>query len=225
MQKNVLLSWSGGKDSVMSLYEISTNPRYREYRVSDLVTTLTEGYDRISGHGVRRDVLERQAASLGLDVREAYISKKATMDEYESVMEEVYVEHKESGTNIVAFGDIFLKKVKNRRVDSLEKIGMKYFSPLWQREPRDLMKTFMKLGFKAFTVCVDSEVLDESFVGRAIDEDFLNQLPAEVDPCGENGEFHTFVVDGPMFEEPVSCKLGEVVLRESFYFCDLVLDK
>jgi len=223
MTEKVVLSWSGGKESAMTLYEISKNQQYRGYRIDSLLTTLTKGYDRISGHGVRRTLLERQVASLSLDLHKAYIPQKATMDEYESVMEEAFIKHKRVGTNIVAFGDIFSKE-KKQKAACLGRIGMRYFSPLWQRSSYELLKTFIELGFKAFVVCVDSKVLDKSFVGRCIDNDFLSQLPAEIDPCGENGEYHTFVFDGPIFRERVKCKLGEVVQRESLFFCDIVLD-
>lgn len=221
MGKTVTCYWSGGKDSAMALYEIGTSQRYCGYRVTSLLTTLTEDYDRVSGHGVRRSLLERQATCLGLELRETYISKGATMSEYESVMEEALFKHKRDGTHVVASGDIFVEK---RRMAICRKMGMKACFPLMLRNTNDHIREFINLGFKAYVVCVDSSVLDAAFVGRTIDEDFLDRLPTGVDPCGENGEFHTFVFDGPIFREPVKCKLSEVVLRETFYYCDVLLD-
>lgn len=221
MDKKILFYWSGGKDSTMALYEISINPKYCEYRVTDLLTTLTEGYDRISGHGVRRSVLERQVACLGLSLHKTYIPKNATMSEYESVIEEALLIYRNEGTHFAATGDIFVEK---RRMATFKKMGIKGCFPLMLRNSREHVTRFIDLGFKAYVVCVDAAVLDQSFVGRIIDKDFLDQLPTGVDPCGEFGEFHTFVFDGPIFKERVKCKLGEVVLRESFYFSDVLLD-
>jgi uncharacterized protein (TIGR00290 family) len=221
MNKNVLLYWSGGKDSAMALYEVRTNRRYGGYCVSGLLTTLTEGYDRISGHGVRRTLLEYQAECLGLSVHKTYISQSSTMDEYESVIEEALCKHKAEGTNVAATGDIFIEK---RRMAMFKKTGMLGCFPLMLKNPREHVRKFIELGFKAYIVCVDAAVLDQSFVGRTIDKYFLNEVPTGVDLCGEHGEFHTFVFDGPIFKEPVKCKLGDVVLRDSFYYSDVVLD-
>ncbi|MBA2749898.1 MAG: adenine nucleotide alpha hydrolase [Tatlockia sp.] len=217
----ILLYWSGGKDSTMAFYEVNTNPRYRGYCITDLLTTLTEGYDRISGHGVRRSLVERQVACLGLNLHKTYIPKRATMSEYESVIEEALLKYRREGTNAVATGDIFIEK---RRMATFKKMRVKGCFPLMLKNSREHVTRFIDLGFKAYVVCVDAAALDKSFAGRIIDRDFLDQLPTGVDPCGENGEFHTFVFDGPMFRERVKCKLGEVVTRESFYFCDLLLD-
>lgn len=221
MDENMLIYWSGGKDSTMALYELSTNPKYRGYRVTDLLTTLTEGYDRISGHGVRRSLLDYQAACLGLNLHKTYISKGAAMSEYESVIEEALFKHKTEGTDVAATGDIFIEK---RRMATFKKTGVKGCFPLMRKNSFEHVSRFIDLGFKAYVVCVDAAILDHSFAGRMINKTFLNDLPTGVDPCGENGEFHTFVFNGPMFREPVKCKLGEVVLRESFYFCDVVPD-
>lgn len=221
MDKEVVLYWSGGKDCAMALHEIRTHQRYSGYDVASLLTTLTEGYDRISGHGVRRSLLERQAACLELNVHETYISKKSTMEEYESVMEEALLKHQHGGINVTATGDVFVEK---RRMATFKKLGLKGCFPLLQKNTYEHVKTFIALGFKAYVVCVDSTVLDNSFVGRLVDSDFLAQLPVGIDPCGENGEYHTFVFDGPIFKERVECTLGDVVLREGFFFCDLVLD-
>lgn len=221
MDKGVLLYWSGGKDSAMALYELATSEKYGAYRVTDLLTTLTHGYDRISGHGVRSALLERQTECLGLRLHKTYISKQATMREYEFVIEEALRDHKSRGTGVAATGDIFVEK---RRMAIFKKVGIKGCFPLMRANSYEHVMQFITLGFKAYVVCVDSAALPESFVGRVVDREFVDQLPVGVDPCGENGEFHTFVFDGPLFREPVRCRLGEVVFRESLYFCDVLLD-
>lgn len=221
MEENMLMYWSGGKDSVMALYEAKTNRRYRDHRVTSLLTTLTEGYDRISGHGVRRLLLEHQAECLGLGLLKTYIPKGAAMSQYEAVIEDALTQQKTQGTTLAATGDIFIEK---RRMATFKKTGMKGCFPLMRKNSYEHISKIIDLGFKVYVVCVDGAVLDQSYVGRMIDREFLNDLPSGVDLCGENGEFHTFVVDGPMFKKPVKCKLGEVVFRESFYFCDLLPD-
>ncbi len=226
MCEHVLFSWSGGKDSTLALYKICREQQYSNYDITHLLTVLTEGYDRISGHGVRRTLLEHQVAALDHNLHALYISRVSSIEEYESVVAGAASKyHQEEGASAMVFGDIFLKHLKKRRMQSLEQVGMKGVFPLWQKNSRDIIKQFIALGFKAFVVCIDAKVLDKSFVGRQIDEDFLNQLPPEIDPCGENGEYHTFVYDGPLFRERVRCKPGEIVLRDSFYFCDLIPDE
>jgi len=219
MAEKVLLSWSGGKDSALTLYEIQKN---RDWQIAGLLTTVTEGYDRISMHGVRRILLERQAQSIGLPLQKLFISNNATNEEYETKMREALMELKGYGLSSVAFGDIFLQDVRKYREDNLARLGMKGIFPLWEIDTSELAKIFIRLGFKAVVTCVDSKVLDQSFASRIIDEQFLAELPSRVDPCGENGEFHSFVFDGPIFEEPISFTIGEVVLRDSFCYCDLL---
>lgn len=221
MDKDVLLYWSGGKDSAMALYDLNNGERYRPHRVTKLLTTLTEGYDRISGHGVRRTVLERQTEYLGLPLHKTYISKKASMGEYEYVIEEALKEHQRRGIEVVATGDIFVEK---RRMAIFQKLGVNGCFPLMHANSRKHVLRFMDLGFKAYVVAVDSAALSQSFVGRTLDHEFVEELPFGVDPCGENGEFHTFVFDGPLFRKPMKCRLGEVVFRENLYFSDVLLD-
>jgi len=216
----VLFSWSGGKDSAMALYELRRKGRYR---VAALLTTVTGDYDRISMHGVRRSLLEQQAAALGLPVEEVILPKDSSNDDYEAQMSDVLTRYKEQGVSSVVFGDIFLEDLKQYRERNLTKLGMKGVFPLWKRDTSDLMASLIGLGFKARTVCVDNHALGKGFVGRIIDEEFIADLPAGVDVCGENGEYHSFVYDGPIFDRCIPCKTGEVVLRDDrFYFCDLV---
>lgn len=213
----VLMSWSGGKDSCLALYEIQ---RANDYRVAALLTTVTRDYDRISMHGVRRALLERQAASLGLPLHEVFIAKDATNQEYESSMLEAFFVHQ--GIDSVVFGDLFLEEIKAYRDQFLARHNMHGIYPVWMRDTTKLIREFIELGFKAVITCVDGRILDPSFAGMLIDQDFLAALPPHVDPCGENGEFHTFVFDGPNFREAVKFSTGERVARGSFWFCDLL---
>jgi uncharacterized protein (TIGR00290 family) len=218
VSKKTLLSWSGGKDSARALYEIQKGS---DYGVAALLTTLTEDYDRISMHGVRRVLLERQADALGLPLQKIYIPKDATNGLYESRLRASLEEGLRGGIDTVAFGDIFLEDLKQYREKNLAQLGMKGLFPIWKRDSRELASSFIQLGFKAVVVCVDSKALEQSFVGKVIDQDFLRRLPGGVDPCGENGEFHSFVFDGPIFMGKVGYAVGETVFRDAFWFCDL----
>jgi uncharacterized protein (TIGR00290 family) len=220
MADKVLFTWSGGKDSVLALYELQIT---HDYEVVALLTTLTEDYDRISMHGVRSLLLERQANSLGLPNEKVYISKNSSNEEYEAGMREVLQKYLTFGVSSVVFGDIFLEGLRKYREDNLSKIGMKAVFPIWKRDTIELAHEFIDLGFKAVITCVDSNVLDKIFIGRLFDEQFLSELPANVDPCGENGEFHSFVYDGPIFKKRVSYEKGEINLRDNrFWYCDLI---
>ena len=214
-----MLSWSGGKDSTMAAYQLLAS---QKYEIAALLTTVTEGFDRISMHGVRRVLLERQAASLGHPLHQILISKGATNEEYESQMGEAFAGYRDKGINSVAFGDLFLQDIRAYRQRLLAKHDMVGLYPIWGRDTSKLIGEFIGLGFKAAVVCVDPAQLDPTFLGRVIDQEFLEELPPHVDPCGENGEFHTFVFDGPIFREPVEFTFGEIVCRDSFWFCDLL---
>lgn len=219
MKEKVLLSWSGGKDSSMTLYELR---RSQPYEVAVLLTTLTETYDRISMHGVRRELLEQQAEAVGVPLHTMYIPQNASNDIYEARMRETLTYFQGEGIQTVAFGDIFLEDLRTYREDKLATIGMNALFPIWKQDSSKLIASFLELGFKAVVTCIDPKVLDSSFVGRVIDREFLNQLPVGVDPCGENGEFHSFVFDGPIFQEKLQVSVGEKVLRDGFWFCDLL---
>lgn len=219
MVEQVLFCWSGGKDSCMALHELRRDPRYE---IAALLTTVTEMYDRISMHGVRRVLLERQAAALGLPLEIVSIPPACVNTEYEARMGAKLAEVKARGIRLVAFGDIFLQDLRDYRERNLARIEMEAIFPVWLRPTDKLVRDFIGLGFRAVTVCVDPRKLAETFVGREIDGRFAEELPAGVDPCGENGEFHSFVYDGPGFAEPVRFEIGEKVLREGFWFCDLI---
>jgi uncharacterized protein (TIGR00290 family) len=218
--ENVLVSWSGGKDGAIALYKLLES---QKYQIAALLTTVTEDYDCISMHGVQRILLERQVDSLGFPLEKVFISRNASNEEYESQMVRVLTRYKETGVTSVVFGDIFLEDLREYRESNLAKIGMKGVFPLWKKDTRKLAHSHISLGFKAIITCVDTNALDGRFVGKVIDEQFLSELPETVDPCGENGEYHSFVYDGPIFKGSVSFKLGEIVLRENhFCYCDLL---
>lgn len=220
MREKVIVAWSGGKDSALALYEVLKSG---SYEVLELLTTVTKDYDRISIHGVRRVLLEQQAKALRIPLEEMFITKGASDAEYESELLKTLKRHRDNGVFSVVFGDIFLEDVKKYRERILAKAGMNGIFPLWKRGTKDLARTFINLGFKAIITSIDSNVLGKSFAGREYDEQFLSDLPANVDPCGENGEFHSFVYDGPLFCERIGFKKGEIVLRDNrFYYCDLL---
>jgi len=218
--KRVLFAWSGGKDSAMTLHEMRKNGGYD---IAALMTTVTEDYDRVSMHGIRRVLVEQQAESIGLPLEEVLITKDADNQQYEDRMREFLTGYRERGVTGVVFGDIFLEDLKEYREEKLALVDMEAVFPIWKRDTKEMSRTFIELGFRAVITCVDTEALDGGFSGREYNESLLADLPENVDPCGENGEFHSFVYDGPVFREPVKWSRGEVVLREGrFCFCDVV---
>ena len=220
MSKNVLFTWSGGKDSTFALYEIQKDDNYQ---VTALLTTVTEGYDRVSMHGVRTILLEQQTRSLGIPSETIIIEQNATNEQFEQQMKDLLAKYRQKGVSEVVFGDIFLEDLRTYREENLTKVGMNALFPIWKRDTRKLAQEFITLGFKAIITCVDSHSLDGTFAGRLFNQEFLADLPKDVDPCGENGEFHSFVFDGPLFTEPIRFEKGDVVLRdERFWFCDLL---
>lgn len=218
--KKLVVGWSGGKDSAFALYETL---RAKNYEVVGLLTTITQDYDRISIHGVRRVLLEAQAEALGLPLEKMLIHKGASDVDYEAALVKILAKFKSEGVNHVLYGDIFLEDVKKYRDDMLAKLGMQGVYPLWKKDTTALANNFMEAGFKTVITVVDSNVLGKEFAGRDYNKQFLADLPKNVDPCGENGEFHSFVYNGPIFSKPVGFTKGEVVLRENrFWYCDLV---
>jgi uncharacterized protein (TIGR00290 family) len=215
----ILFCWSGGKDSAMALYTLL---QQGEYRVAALLTTVTEGYERISMHGVRRELLQRQSESVGLPLHEVRIPPECVNPTYEARMEEALRFHYEKGVRKVAFGDIFLEDLRAYREKNLARIGMTAIFPIWKRDTRELIQFFHAQGFRSVAACIDGNILPRQFAGRELDAAFFDALPPGVDPCGENGEFHTFVFDGPIFKSPIRFRTGEVVERNSFLFCDLL---
>jgi uncharacterized protein (TIGR00290 family) len=215
----MLFCWSGGKDSAMALYTLLERS---DVQIVALLTTVTEGYERISMHGVRRELLELQAHSIGLPLHEVRIPPQCVNPVYEARIEEALRTHFDRGVRRVVFGDIFLEDLRAYREKNLARIGMTALFPLWRRDTRELIRSFHDNRFRAIAVCIDPQVLDPSFAGRELDESFFHDLPAHADPCGENGEFHTFAFEGPIFHSPIRVRTGEIVTRDGFVFCDLL---
>lgn len=217
--RSLSLAWSGGKDSSLALWSM----REQEGRLpGSLLTTVTAEYERISMHGVRRDLLRRQATSIGVPLVEVEIPTPCPNDVYEARMAAALASKEMAGVDEVAFGDLFLREIREYRESRLAPTGVRAHFPVWGLDTVELAHRFVALGFRAILVCVDPRALDASFAGREFDEKLLDDLPDGVDPCGENGEFHTFVYDGPIFDARVSCERGEVVERDGFVFCDLL---
>ncbi len=220
MKERILVGWSGGKDSAMVLHEVL---KMRNIEIAALLTTVTEGYDRISMHGVRRALLVEQAKSSGFPLHEIFIPQNCTNEIYEQRMQDALEQYKQEGVETAAFGDLFLEDIRSYREERMSRIGMRCMFPLWGRPTQALAEQFIDLGFRTIVVCVDTKALGREFAGRDYDRSFLDDLPPGVDPCGENGEFHSFVYDGPIFHTPIRAQRGEKVLRDNrFYYCDLL---
>ncbi len=222
-KEKVVFSWSGGKDSAMALYELQQN---EGFEVVALLTSVAEQYKRVSHHGVREELLELQAASIDLPLDKLYLpagsSHPCTNQEFEELMGAALDRYRQAGVMAVAHGDLFLEDLRQYRERNLARIGMRGIFPLWHRDTRELLESFIQLGFRAYLSCIEGQKLDRSFAGRAIDAEFLGDLPDDVDPCGEYGEYHSFVYDGPIFRWPLSVTVGEVVLRDGRYYADLL---
>ncbi|SHE43059.1 diphthine--ammonia ligase [Chryseobacterium sp. OV279] len=235
MKPKAVFNWSSGKDSALALYKTLQENRSE---VITLLTSINKEFQRISMHGVHISLLEKQAESLGLPLIKMELPKEPSMEEYRELMNKTMSEIQAMGITQSVFGDIFLEDLRKYREDQLKSIGMEGVFPLWKQNTTDLIHEFLDLGFKTIVTCVNETYLDKSFAGRIIDRDFIRDLPKNVDPCGENGEFHTFTFDGPIFREPVQFEIGETVKKTYpkpkanpddqdeayvFWFCDLIL--
>jgi uncharacterized protein (TIGR00290 family) len=218
LTRSLSLAWSGGKDSSLALWAL------REQGVSPatLMSTITADYERLSMHGVRRELIRQQAERTGIPLVEVEIPASCPNDVYEQRMAAALASEAMRGVQEVAFGDLFLQDIREYRESRLAPVGLQARFPVWGIDTTELAHRFIALGFRAILVCVDPRALDRSFAGREFDEDLLAELPAGVDPCGERGEFHTFVYDGPIFDGPIACGPGEVLERDGFVFCDLL---
>ena len=232
-------NWSGGKDSALALYHAQKDDRYR---IEKLLTNINAKYRRISMHGVREELLEAQAEAIGIPLQKNFLPEEPSMEQYERKMEDTARNLKNEQFTHAFFGDIFLQDLKVYREKQLAKVDIVCVFPLWKKDTRELMHQFIDLGFKAIVVCTKAEFLPYEFCGRIIDKSFLNDLPKNVDICGENGEFHSFVFDGPIFKQPIPIQTGERIFKEyktpknendncftkqppssmGFWFCDLM---
>ncbi len=218
-KQKIILSWSGGKDSALALNRLFNSD---EYDVIGLLTTVTEEYNRISMHGVRNELLDRQAELIGLPIYKVMIPKVCTNLDYETRMRALLETLIPLGITAIAFGDIFLEDLKKYREEKLSEVNLKALFPLWLEDTKQLANEFVDKGFKAIISCLDTTKLSESFAGRFITKKFLNELSDDVDPCGENGEFHSFVTMAPYFKEEIKVTTGESRRVDQFCFRDIV---
>lgn len=210
MPTQALLSWSGGKDSALALYHARRDPRYH---VAHLLTSVNAHYERVSMHGVRVALLEAQAARIGLPLTQLRLSEMPSMADYDQAQQVTLAGLRARGVAAAFYGDIFLEDLRAYREQQLARAGLRGEFPLWQRPGAELLREFLDLGFRAIIVCVNERWLDASFCGRLLDADFLRDLPPGVDPCGENGEYHSFVFDAPYFSAPIPFGKGDLVRR------------
>lgn len=212
MNKNkTYFNWSTGKDSALALHHLLKDP---DYRVDELITTVNSHYNRVSMHGLRKELLVAQTKALNIKASLIELPEMPSMEVYEQKMLETVSRLKEDCFTHSAFGDIYLEDLRDYRENQLAKQGFKAVFPIWKRDTKALIHEFLDLGFKTIIVCANSKYFGEEFVGTVIDKDFINNLPEGVDPCGENGEFHTFCFDGPIFKNPIPFTIGEKVYRE-----------
>ena len=211
LKEKVIFNWSGGKDSALCLHKILQEQRYE---IMCLLTTISLPYQRISMHGVRVELLEAQAERSRLPLLKIQIPEMPTMEIYDNTMAVALMDLKDKGATASVFGDIFLEDLRKYREDKLAELNLTGVFPLWKIPTKKLIREFIDSGFKAITTCINDKYLDKSFVGRIIDDAFLSDLPDNVDPCGENGEYHSFVFDAPFFSKPIHYETGEIVYRK-----------
>ncbi len=234
MKPKAIFCWSGGKDSAMALHKVLQE---NEYEVVGLLTTLNAEFKRISMHGVCEELLNKQAESIGLPLIKMFVSE-GTNSEYEKSMESLLIKYKAQGVSKVIFGDIFLEDLRTYRENNLNKVGLTAEFPLWKRDTKELINEFLLAGFKTITCCVNDAFLGEHRVGEEITEDFIKTLQNNIDPCGENGEYHSFCYDGPIFKSLIKFSVGEKIYKpleiknldssmetpptKGFWYCDLI---
>ncbi len=203
-----IFNWSGGKDSALALYKIQIE---KKIEVSSLLTTLNKKNKRVSGHGIRESLLDLQSKNMSIPINKIFLPDDVSNEAYEKMMKEYWEKKKNEGINYCISGDIFLEDVKEYREKQLSMMDIQTVFPLWKMNSNDVLKEFIDLGFKSIVVCINEKYLDSSFVGRIINADFVADLPQNIDPCGENGEYHSFVFDGPIFKKPVDFKVNDKI--------------
>lgn len=220
MTRRVLLSWSSGKDSAWTLHVLQ---QQADVEIVGLLTTLNEEADRVAMHAVRHDILRAQADAVGMPLWPVMIPSPCPNETYEQRMGEAMQRAEQEGITHVAFGDLFLEDVRNYRIKNFEGSKLEPIFPIWQEPTEQLAGQMIDSGIEAYVTCADPKQIDSSFAGRKFDHKFLDDLPENVDPCGENGEFHTCVLNGPMYRQPIEAKVGEIVERDGFFFADLII--
>ena len=218
-RKPILLSWSGGKDSAWALHLLRDSP---EYEVVGLLTTVNQHFGRVAMHGFREELLDLQGEAAGLPLWKVPLPWPCTNEVYEGLMAEVCTRAVAEGLHGIAFGDLFLEDIRAYRVEKMAGTGLEPIFPCWLIPTDELARSMIAAGIRAHLVCVDPRKLERSFAGRVLDEALLAELPASVDPCGERGEFHTFVSAGPMFSRSIEVSAGEIVERDNFVYADLL---
>lgn len=208
--KRAYFNWSSGKDSALALYRALES---KEFKITKLLTSISTEHQRVTMHGLHLDLLKKQCQHIGLPLECLALPSNPSMETYEKVMNERMTQMKANGFDDCFFGDIFLEDLKAYRENQLQRVGIQAHFPLWKSDTKKLSEEFLTLGFRAIVVCINGRLLDESFVGREYNADFIWDLPSNVDPCGENGEFHTFCFDGPIFSTPVPCSLGKKITQ------------
>tara|TARA_B100000315_G_C14577203_1_gene588509 strand:- start:1869 stop:2546 length:678 start_codon:yes stop_codon:yes gene_type:complete len=222
MKKKTLLSWSSGKDSAWALYLLQNDP---DIDLRGLFCTINEVFDRVAMHAVRVELLKQQAKAANQPIQIINIPYPCSNDDYEEILGNFVKKAKEDGIEYMAFGDLFLEDVRQYRIRNLANTSIKPLFPVWGIPTDKLSKEMVASGLKARISCIDPKVLSPDFAGREYNQEFLNDLPASIDPCGEKGEFHSFCFAGPMFEKEVEVSLGEIVNRDGFVFADLLAKK
>ncbi len=211
MNNKAFFNWSSGKDSMLALHKVISEGKLP---VKKLLTTINRDNQRVTMHGLHEHLLQQQADCLGIPLTIKALPSKISLPDYNQIMEESLQQLKQTGFTHGVFGDILLEDLKDYRHQQYKKMGLHPVFPLWKKDTSALIEEFIALGYKAVVVCVNARVLDSSFCGRVIDREFIKALPKGVDPCGENGEFHSFVFDGPLFENPVKFKVGKTLMRD-----------
>lgn len=221
MRRKTLLSWSSGKDSAWALYKLLNDP---EIELSGLFCTVNMAFNRVAMHGVRAELLHMQANSIGLPLEIIEIPYPCSNAHYEEIMGEFVERAKEIGIECFAFGDLFLEDIRQYREEKLNGSGIQAIFPLWSMPTEQLARTMVVSGLEAVITCIDPKQIAKNYVGRDYDLSFLESLPKDIDPCGENGEFHSFVFNGPMFKQKIEINVGEIVQRDGFVFADIKPD-
>ena len=215
---NIIISFSTGKDSIMALYYLLQNG----HKIENAFVTLNSEYKRVNFHSINEKLIAKQASSLNLNIEKIYIDKSATIEEYKYKMTPYFMKFKMSGFRNIAFGDIFLTELKDFHDNHLNELNMTGVYPLWGKSSKDVINEFLHLGFKAIITCIDLNKLDKSYLGQILDKKLLDTFPKNVDICGENGEYHTFVFDGPIFKNMVDFKVKNIYQKDNFAYLNLI---